>query len=173
LVQLSTPVSGRVGKMGMASRGQRRTMKSLRPVSADALPQGAATVETSMSRLQLAKRIHQMLLREIDHAIEVERLLADPRYARDVLLVCEAVPGGELAPLAALFREASRPAPGQAGAPGHAPQANEWGRDTSGFGVTQAPPVPTRTGTRRAGDADKPAAPEQRRSWLPRWREPK
>ena len=148
-------------------------MKTVRVVLPAAPFQGADTVETSMSRLQLAKRIHQMLLRDIDHAIEVERLLADPRYARDVLLVCEAVPGGELAPLAALFREASRAAPGQAGAPGHAPQANEWGRDTSGFGVTQPPPVPTRPGARRASDADKTAAPEQRRSWLPRWREPK
>lgn len=128
---------------------------------------------SSTSRLQLAKRIHQMLLREIDHAIEVDRLLADPRYARDVLLVCEAVPGGELAALAQLFREASRLAPEPAGAPGHAPQANEWGRDTSGFGLTQPPPVATRPGTRRAGDTDAQPAPERRRSWLPRRREPK
>ena len=48
----------------------------------------------------------------------VERLLADPRYARDVLLVCEAVPGGELVPLAALFRDASRPASGTPEPPG-------------------------------------------------------
>jgi hypothetical protein len=157
----------------MAVVHHQRTIKVVRWPSVVALLQGAAIVETSMSRLQLAKRIHQMLLREIDHAIEVERLLADPLYARDVLLVCEAVPGGELAPLAALFREASRPGPGQAGAPGHAPQANEWGRDTSGFGVTQPPPVPAKPGARRASDADKPVPTEQRRSWLPRWREPK
>jgi hypothetical protein len=124
-----------------------------------------------MSRLQLAKRIHQLLLREIGHAIEVERLLADPLYARDVLLVCDAVHGGELAALSSLFREATRLMPAQAGAPGHAPQPNEWGRDTSGFGVTQPPPVPPPGGTRRAGDAEPAPAPERRRGWLPRWRD--
>ena len=129
---------------------------------------------TSLSRLQLAQRIHQILLREIDHAIEVERLLADPRYARDVLLVCEAVPGGELQPLVRLFRDASPPTAGPAEPPGHAPQANDWGRDTSGFGVTQPPPVPAAGGSRRASDSEPaPLDPPARRSWLPRWRDSK
>lgn len=128
---------------------------------------------TTLSRLQLAQRIHQLLLREIDHAIEVERLLADPRYARDVLLVCEAVPGGELVPIAALFREASAPAAGHAGEPGHAPQANDWGRDTSGFGVTQPPPLPGTGGSRRASDSEPTPLDAPRRSWLPRWHGPK
>ena len=127
----------------------------------------------SLSRLQLAQRIHQLLLREIDHAIEVERLLADPRYARDVLLVCEAVPGGELQPLASLFRQASRPVSGQPEEPGHAPQANEWGRDTSGFGVTQPPPMPSTGGNRRASDSEPAPLDAPRRGWLPRWRDPK
>ncbi len=129
--------------------------------------------------MQLAQRIHQLLLREIDHAIEVERLLADPRYARDVLLVCEAVPGGELVPLAALFREASRPTAGQPDEPGHAPQPNDWSRDTSGFGVSQPPPMPNTVpgampgGSRRASDSEPMPLAEPRRNWLPRWREPK
>ena len=62
-----------------------------------------------MSPLQIAERIHALLLREIDFAIDIQRLLGDARYARDVLLVCDAVPGGELVPLAALLREATRP----------------------------------------------------------------
>jgi len=128
---------------------------------------------TSLSRLQLAQRIHQLLLREIDHAIEVERLLADPRYARDVLLVCAAVPGGELLPLAQLFREASRRPADRAKEPGHAPQANDWGRDTSGFGVTQPPPVPGAGASRRASDSEPAPLQRPRHSWLPRWREPK
>ncbi|MDH4391471.1 MAG: hypothetical protein QE285_08615 [Aquabacterium sp.] len=127
----------------------------------------------SLSRLQLAQRIHQLLLREIDHAIEVERLLADPRYARDVLLVCEAVPGGELQPLVVLFREASRPTAGQPDDPGHAPQPNDWGRDTSGFGVTQPPPMPDAGDTRRASDSATVPLDSSRRSWLPRWRDAK
>lgn len=126
-----------------------------------------------LSRLQLAKRIHQLLLREIDHAIEVERLLADPRYARDVLLVCEAVPGGELQPLVALFREASRHDGGRPEDPGHAPQPNDWSRDTSGFGVTKPPPMPGAGGTRRASDSEPAPLDSPRRSWLPRWRDPK
>lgn len=125
---------------------------------------------TILSRLQLAQRIHKLLLRDIDHAIEVERLLADPRYARDVLLVCEAVPGGELVPLAALFREASRPSAGQAAQPGHVPQADDWGRDTSGFGMTQPPPLTVGSGNRRASDSEPTPLELPRRSWLPRWR---
>ncbi|HOB96878.1 MAG TPA: hypothetical protein PK306_22370 [Aquabacterium sp.] len=133
---------------------------------------------TTLSRLQLAQRIHKLLVKEIEHAIEVERLLADPRYARDVLLVCEAVPGGELGALAALFREASA---GQPGVPGHAAQANDWGRDTSGFGMTQPPslagPMPRTASlhqaSRRAGDSEPAPLAPARPSWLPRWRSPK
>ena len=129
---------------------------------------------TSLSRLQLAQRIHQLLLRDIDHTIEVDRLLSDARYARDVLLVCEAVPGGELVPLAALFREASRPPAGRHPAPGgHAPQNNDWGRDTSGFGITQPPPLPAAGGSRRASDSEPAPLETPRRSWLPHWRGPK
>ena len=127
----------------------------------------------SLSRLQLAQRIQQLLLRDIDHAIEVERLLFDPRYARDVLLVCEAVPGGELVPLAALFREASRPLAGRHQDPGHTPQTTDWGRDSSGFDVTQPPPLPAAGGSRRASDSEPAPLETPRRSWLPHWRGPK
>ena len=136
---------------------------------------GTDHVGTTLSRLQLAQRIHRLLAKEIEHAIEVERLLADPRYARDVLLVCEAVPGGELGALAALFREASVGQNGQNGSPGHAPQANEWGRDTSGFGMTQPQPMATpdaamRHTSRRASDSEPAPLTSTRPAWLPRWR---
>ena len=124
-------------------------------------------MQPPLSRLQIAQRLFQSLLRELDHSIEVERLLGDPRYARDVLLVCDASVGSVLPALAALFRasappvglrandtpaagltpEAVRPAapkpaaPGPAArppdTPGHARQANAWSRDTSGFGVSR------------------------------------
>ena len=135
--------------------------------------EGVDALGTNLSRLQLAQRIQALLARDIEHTIEVDRLLADPRYARDVLLVCEAVPGGELVPLAALFRDASRQVPGQHQAPGHAPQHNDWGRDTSGFGVSQPPPMPGApagpAATRRASDSEPAPLAPQRRSWLPRW----
>ena len=124
-----------------------------------------------LTRMQIAQRIHQLMLREIGHAIEIERLLAEPRYARDVLLVCDAVPGAELAPLAALFRQAVPAPAGTPSAPGHAQQPTEWSRDTSGFGVTHPPPVGPPAGSRRAGNADDDGGPEQRRGWLPRWRD--
>ena len=128
----------------------------------------------TMSRQQLATRIHKLLLREIGHDIEIGRLLDDTRYARDVLLVCDAVPGGEGVPLADLFRAATLSAIGPRTAPGHAPQANEWGRDTSGFGLSQPPPLATLPGELSgrvdAGSARAPPAEgERRRGWLPRW----
>ena len=95
---------------------------------------------TTPSRLQIAQRLHLALQTEIEHGIEIERLLGEPRYARDVLLVCDALPGSELGTLAALFRAASPPAPGGPSAPGHAQQAADGSRDTSGFGVSRPPP---------------------------------
>ena len=128
-------------------------------------------------RVQLAQRIHQVLVREIDHAIEVERLLADARYARDVLLVCDALPGSEAPPLAAQFRALPSPAAdllarqSPAGAPGHAQLPTDWSRDTSGFGVTRPPPVETAAG-RRPDVGEPPATPAERRSnWLSGWRD--
>ena len=56
------------------------------------------------SRLKIAQNLYEALLREIGHAIEIERLLSEPRYARDVLLVCDACPAGDLRALAAQFR---------------------------------------------------------------------
>jgi hypothetical protein len=125
-----------------------------------------------VGRLQVAQRIHQLLVREIDHAIEVERLLTDPHYARDVLLVCDALHGSEAPSLATRFRGWPAPAAGGAGqraappAPGHTQQATDWSRDTSGFGVSRPPPVDPQ------GGGAAPAAPaERRRNWLPRWRD--
>ena len=57
-----------------------------------------------LSRLQIAQSLYSELLREIGHAIKIERLLSEPRYARDVLLVCDACPGSDLPSLAAQFR---------------------------------------------------------------------
>jgi hypothetical protein len=128
-------------------------------------------------RLQLAQRIHQVLVQAIDHAIEVERLLTDAHYARDVLLVCDALVGTEAPPLATQFRMLPLPAANvvhnsvASNAPGHARQTTDWSRDTSGFGVSRPPPVePQASGHPRTGEPL--AAPaERRRNWLPRWRD--
>ena len=91
----------------------------------------------SPSRLQIAVRIQQLLLAELGHGIAVEDLLSQPRYARDVLLVCDAMPGTELRALSNAFRRASQSFTEVAEAPGHVRQPTEWARDTSGFGVSR------------------------------------
>lgn len=124
-------------------------------------PIPADPLSPPLSRLQLAQRIHDLLLAEIGHSVQIERLLAEPRYARDVLLVCEACVGSELPQWSQRFRD-SLPSDGQpcaaaSGAPGHAPQSNDWAADTSGFGLSRPP-------------GDDAETPERRRAWLPRWR---
>ncbi len=123
----------------------------------------------TMSRQQIARRIHQLLLREIGHEIQIERLLFEPRYARDVLLVCDACPGGELVPLAALFRQADTALPHPAPVPGHARQPTEWARDTSGFGVSQPTPMALPRQASPAASSSPAPAVERRRRWLPAW----
>ena len=125
--------------------------------------------------MQIAQRIHQVLLREIGHAIEVERLLTDAHYARDVLLVCDAMVDSEARPLATQFRQPPMPAVAGAGAtgptsaPGHVQRPTDGSRHTSGFGVTQPPPVKaSASGLPRT--VQPPAGhPERHRHWLARW----
>jgi len=59
-------------------------------------------------RLQIANRINLLLLRELGQGIAVDRLLSDALYARDVLLVCDAHAGSDLASLAVHFRAAAQ-----------------------------------------------------------------
>ncbi len=58
----------------------------------------------------LAERLHPLLLQQVGMGLDSARMLSDPLYARDVLLVCAAHPGTELAALAWEFREAAAPA---------------------------------------------------------------
>ena len=60
--------------------------------------------------LPIARRLHAVLLLEIEHEIEIERLVSDERYARDVLLVCDASRQTVLPQLATQFRAMSAPA---------------------------------------------------------------
>jgi len=55
-------------------------------------------------RLQIATRIHYALKRELGCGIDIGRLLKQPLYARDVLLVCDASEDNDLRRLAAAFR---------------------------------------------------------------------
>jgi len=156
----------------------KRTIGSTMPAQLN----GAASNNTALpSRLQIATRIHQLLLRELGQGVAVEMLLTRERYARDVLLVCDALRGSELAQLADDFRRltaqqrqaaapraaprsppSSLPAALAQRPPGHVLQPTDWSADTSGFSVSQLPA--------RQAAAPAPDLPERRAGWLRRWR---
>lgn len=60
---------------------------------------------------ELADRLHAQLLQQLGMGLDATRMLHEPLYARDVLLVCAAHPGSELARLAWAFRDAAAPTP--------------------------------------------------------------
>lgn len=125
------------------------------------------SLSAALTRLQIATRMHELLLAEIGCGIEVERLLTRDRYARDVLLVCDACAGTELPQLSAQFRRLTPVKPASAPtAPvppqGHTAQTNEWARDSSGFGLSR--PLEWRSSATPAGTEDPPGRPS-RQTW--------
>jgi len=89
-------------------------------------------------RLQLATRIHYALLRELGHGIDIGRLLKQPLYARDVLLVCDACEGNDLQRLARAYRGALQEAldAGASGTTTSAPAS--WSRWRNSWAVSAA-----------------------------------
>ena len=57
--------------------------------------------------LKVAEKMNALLEIELGEGIDTRRMLDDALYARDVLLVCEALRGTGLRHLARLFREES------------------------------------------------------------------
>jgi hypothetical protein len=84
--------------------------------------------------LTVADRIHDLLLRELQEPIDVDRMVQEPLYARDVLLVCEALGDDELTLLARHFRDATA----EADTPGedHGPDSRPAGL-SSGFSASR------------------------------------
>jgi hypothetical protein len=87
------------------------------------------------TRRQIANRMHLLLRRELGQGIDVVRTLAEPLYARDVLLVCDALPGSELASLALQFR-AAEPPPAVKRPAADAGLPSRWPQDSAGFGTS-------------------------------------
>ena len=65
--------------------------------------------------LTIAGRIHTALQRELGEGIDLARMVSDPLYQRDVLLVCEAQGAPELTAMAHDFREANEAAAAESG----------------------------------------------------------
>ncbi|HSM22160.1 MAG TPA: hypothetical protein VK876_08130 [Rubrivivax sp.] len=85
--------------------------------------------------LKIADRMNALLLTELGQGVDGLRMVAEPLYARDVLLVCDAMPGTELAELARHFRvAATEQAQPRAEA---SPPAAGTGRDSTGAGSRQ------------------------------------
>ena len=57
--------------------------------------------------LKVADRIHLLLVREIGQGLDRQRMLKEPLYARDVLLVCDALHATDAPFLAGHFRRAA------------------------------------------------------------------
>jgi hypothetical protein len=107
--------------------------------------------------LTIAERINAQLLRELQQGVDAERMLRDPLYTRDVLLVCDAFTGSDLASLAGHFRsamaEAAKSEAGRAAAGTTAPSGasrllhslNSIFGPPSTLDETTVGPPPTRT----------------------------
>lgn len=58
------------------------------------------------ARFSIAERISGLLERDLGQGVDARRMVNDPLYARDILLVCEAQRGSDLYALARQFRKA-------------------------------------------------------------------
>jgi hypothetical protein len=114
------------------------------------------------ARQALAQRIHLLLRRELGQGIDVARTLADALYARDVLLVCDAMTGSELASLALQYRGVEPPAARASAADVAAPSGppSLWPQNHADFAASGPAGQDTAVLVQRSGIA---AAP---RHWL-------
>ncbi len=95
--------------------------------------------------LQLAQRIDAQLQRSLGEGIDAQRMLDSALYARDVLLVCDAMPGTELQSLASLYRAAAAQgaeaaSKAQAAGPRRAPMGISELLNSIFGPITEAPP---------------------------------
>lgn len=132
----------------------------------------------SATRLRVATRIHFGMLRYLDSGIDVQRMLLDAGYAREVLFVCRGSGDEELLALAAEFE------PEAAAAPKPRPMTAKMRVMPSPEELARArrraqPPAPARAEPEAEGDpqpAPPPADEEfdfERPPELPRWLNPK
>ncbi len=102
--------------------------------------------------LKIAIRIDALLVRELGQGMDANRMVAEPRYARDVLLVCDAMRDTDAPELAGHYRRATLAAEENAAASRKGFSASRFlsslfGR-SSGFGHAAVPPRTTATEVR-------------------------
>jgi hypothetical protein len=110
--------------------------------------------------LKIADRINALLVAELGQGIDRQRMLAEPLYARDVLLVCDAL-RGDLSSLAQHFRTAATEVPAEAAA------ASARGRESTGFSASRF--LNSLFGPASTLEQDPPTRPPSR-GWLGRSR---
>ena len=128
--------------------------------------------------LPIARQLQSVLLLEIEHEIEIERMVSDERYARDVLLVCDACPQTVLPQLATQYRAvwapaaaaaaaaAAQEAPAMAMPDSMARRAIEaaWAPDSRPLPAAAAHPPPPSAAALQPAQPRPPAS-----AWLQRW----
>lgn len=92
----------------------------------------------------LAERMNLLLQQAVGCGVDAQRMLHDPLYARDVLLVCDAHRGSELAALAQQYRALNEAAP----LPGRSAAARSVRPDAPADGRRAAAPAPALTPAR-------------------------
>lgn len=98
-------------------------------------------------RIVIATRIDIGLRRHLGEGIDPYRALRDAAYARDMLLVCDAMADSDLPLLARQFRAAGDHMAAERRAGHHVGPPQDWAADTSGFGVSKPlPPVDAQPG---------------------------
>ncbi len=90
-------------------------------------------------RAVIAQRIDLQLRRHLGEGVDPTRTMRDERYARDVLLVCDAMKDTDLPVLARQFRVAGERMVAERRGGHVAGPTQPWAADTSGFGVSQPP----------------------------------
>jgi hypothetical protein len=94
--------------------------------------------------LKIAERMNALLLHELGQGVDGLRMVAEPLYARDVLLVCDAMPGTELATLAQQYRVAATEPAQASAAPARAaagaPRTQQAGPGPDSRGATRSGP---------------------------------
>ena len=93
-------------------------------------------------RTVIAQPIDLKLRHQLGEGVDAQRTVCDERYARDVLLVCDAMKDTDLPLLARQFRAAGEHMAAERRAGRQSGPSQDWAADTSGFRVSQPPAVP-------------------------------